>query len=128
MSPSWIKGLMDIPFTRKQLVEAGLGHQDAGAAIMSSTGALFKSKVLSPSSPKVPAWTANRGIATSCVFFLLRSLPPLPATTISKSGKVDFGKSLLSSGKARITSELFKPARSQKYQQSGLPAKSPSLI
>src|ERR1700676_4974055 len=119
---------MDIPLTRKQLVEAGFGHQEAGAAIMSSTGALFRSRVLSPFSPCVPACTDNRGMATSWVFLGLRIFPPLPATTISKSGKIDLGNSLLSSGRARITSALFKPARSQKYQQSGLPARSPSLI
>src|ERR1700730_5218720 len=128
MSPSWIKGLMDIPLTRKQLVDEGLGHHAAGAAIIFSTGALSRSNVSSPFSPRAPAWTVNSGMATSWDFFLLLDLPPLPATTISKSGKADFGKSLLSNGRARITCELLNPTRSQKYQQRGLPAKSPSLM
>src|SRR5260370_12790148 len=126
--PSRIKVVMDVPLTRRHLVEEGLGHQAAGAAIIFSTGALPRSNVSSPLSPIAPAWTLNSGMATSWDFFLLRDFPPLPATTISKSGKADFGHSLVLSGQARITSELFNPARSQQYQQSGLPANSPSVM
>src|SRR5258708_11826567 len=104
---------MVIPLTRRQLVVEGLGHQDAGAAIIFSTGALPRSNVSSPLSPIAPAWTLNSGMATSWDFFLLRDFPPPPATTISKSWKADFRYTLLMSGQARITSELFKPSLSQ---------------
>src|SRR6202163_3082344 len=36
ISPSSIKGFIDEPLTRKQLVSAGFGHQTDGAAIISS--------------------------------------------------------------------------------------------
>jgi len=94
---------------------------------LSSTGALFNPKVCPFLTMSSGRETANKRDSDQLRLFLLRSLPPLPPPTISKSGKVDFGKSLLSSGKARITSETLQACPLPGKPAIWIAAKSPSL-
>src|SRR5258708_34364238 len=66
IAPSVIKGIIDLPRTRKQVVADGFGHQALGAAIMLSTGRPGSIAELSPRSPCEAATTSRKGIATSC--------------------------------------------------------------
>jgi len=54
--------------------------------------------------------------------------PPLPAVTISKSGMDVFSRRRRISGTTRIKSSLRRPARPQKNQQAGSPARFPSSM
>src|SRR3984893_2382808 len=68
ISPSWIKGVIDEPLTRKQLVSAGFGHQIDGAAIISSGETCPRSMSSSPFCPRVAAWMGRTGIAINFIF------------------------------------------------------------
>ena len=61
-------GDIEFPFTRKQIVEAGLGHHSVGAASTDSGGISARS-ILSPGEPGLPACTGSKGIATRLAFF-----------------------------------------------------------
>src|SRR5579872_3649308 len=108
---------MELPLTRKQVVEDGLGHQSLGAAIIPSAGASRKMAALSPFSPCDAATTFNRGMATSSgtsSFFA-----PLPAVAKSRPTIWVRGSPFLILGRTLSRSSLRSPARPQKYQQAG---------
>src|ERR1700693_3072840 len=65
ISPSSIKGLIDEPLTRKQLVSAGLGHHIGGAAIISSAESCTRSILSSAFAPRGAAWTGRTGTSYS---------------------------------------------------------------
>src|ERR1700730_10389905 len=128
-SPSLIKGVIDEPLTRKQLVSAGFGHHIGGVAIISSAESCPRSIWSSPFSPRVAAWTGRTGIAISFTFFEIAALFfPLPATTISKSGSLALGSSPWAFERVRVMSAVRRPARAQNHQHSGSPDKFPSCM
>src|SRR5258708_2076020 len=63
-----MSGDIELPFTRRHMVEAGFGHHSAGAANTDSGGISARS-ILSPGEPGVPACTGRRGMAMRLAFF-----------------------------------------------------------
>src|SRR5690348_16013076 len=116
---------MECPLTRTRLVYAGLGHHSGGAPIMRSAGECDRLSFLSPACPGVPTDVLSRGIATSLsgsVLILVAVLVPGPAVACSRAGSAFTGSFLRSPlDMERKTSEVCRPARSQKYQQLGRP-------